>query len=42
MRIKRRDFNIVAMARGFYKPKAIKSKKVYNRKLKHKKADDWA
>jgi len=41
MKIKRRDFNILAMAKGFYKPKVVRSKKVYSRKIKHKKRVDW-
>jgi len=39
MKIKR-DFNILAMAKGFYKPKTVKSKKIYSRKIKHKKRID--
>jgi hypothetical protein len=34
---KKRDWNIVAMAKGFYKPKVVKNKKIYSRKEKHKK-----
>ena len=42
MKIKKRDFNILAMTKGFYKPKVVKSKKIYSRKIKHKKRVDWA
>jgi len=35
--IKKRDYNVLAMAKGFYKPKVVKSKKQYSRKIKHKK-----
>jgi len=41
MKVRKRDWNVVAMAKGFYKPKVVKSKKVYSRKIKHKKAN-WA
>jgi len=34
--MKKRDYNILAMAKGFYKPKTVRSKKVYSRKRKHK------
>ena len=40
--IKKRDWNIVAMAKGFYKPKVVKSKKAYSRKIKHKNKVEWA
>ena len=36
MKIKKKDWNIVAMAKGFYKSKVVKSKKAYSRKIKHK------
>jgi len=42
MKIKKRDWNIVAMAKGFYKPKVVKSKKAYSRKIKHKNKTEWA
>ena len=40
MKIKKRDWNIVAMAKGFYKPQVAKNKKAYSRKIKHK--NKWA
>ena len=39
MRIKKRDWNILRIAKGEInaKPKVIKNKKIYSRKIKHKK-----
>ncbi len=41
MKIKKRDWNIVAIARGEInaRPKVVHSKKKYSRKLKHKKRE---
>jgi len=36
MRIKR-DKQVILFAQGYFKPKREKSKKLYSRKLKHKK-----
>ena len=44
MRVKKRDWNIVGIAKGVInaKQKAVKSKKVYSRKIKHKNKVEWA
>ena len=42
MKIKKRDWNVVSMAKGFYKHKVVKSKKAYSRKAKHKNRVEWA
>ena len=42
MKVKKRDFNVLGMAKGFYKPKVVKSKKAYSRKAKHKNRVEWA
>jgi hypothetical protein len=44
MKIKKRDWNIVGIAKGEInaKPKVVKSKKAYSRKIKHKNKVEWA
>jgi len=44
MKIKKRDWAIVGIAKGEInaRPKVVKNKKAYTRKIKHKNRAEWA
>jgi len=43
MKIKKRDLAIIGIARGELncKPKVVRNKKAYSRKIKHKNKTEW-